>query len=97
MKRGKSTIKEKRKTPEEIKWGERLQEKFKEEGWWYLSLGPRAAVVGCPVRAGAGPVGAHVDAQPAVEPLAVDGVAELLLHHGAEVCEVVQGEGPGRG
>lgn len=64
-----------------------------------LSLVSRSAggsLVG-PVRAGAGPVGAHVDAEPAGQPLGLDGEPQLLLHDGREVGEVVQGERARRG
>lgn len=65
----------------------------------HLSLVSRSAggsLVG-PVRAGAGPVGAHVDAEPAGQPLGLDGEPQLLLHDGREVGEVVQGERARRG
>lgn len=49
------------------------------------------------VRAGAGAVGAHVDAEPVGQPLGLDGQPQLLFHDGCEIGEVVQGERARRG
>lgn len=44
------------------------------------------------VRAGAGPIGTQVDAEPAGQPLVLDGQPQLLFHNGGKVGEVAEGE-----
>lgn len=65
----------------------------------HLSLEPgpaQGSLVG-PVRAGAGPVGADVGAQPVGQALGLDGQTQLLFHEGREAGEVVQRERARRG